>query len=59
MILTRAVSVEIVNKNITGLYVTKKTGKNMRCKGAQACRKMGWKVELKKKYNYDPNEHRP
>lgn len=31
----------------------------MRCKGAQACRKMGWKVELKKKYNYDPNEHRP
>ena len=33
MILARAVSVEIVSKNITGLYVKKKRGTNMRCKG--------------------------
>lgn len=39
---------------------TRKEYEMQRCSfAAQACRKMGWKVELKKKYNYDPNEHRP
>lgn len=60
MILARAVSVELVSKNITGLYVKKKRNEYemQRCSfAAQACRKMVWKVEPKK-YSYEPNEHR-